>query len=141
MKDDKKSSIIKEALTDYNAIREAADVNAKKKLAEEFPDKFNKILKEELNKNKSTKESYKKLDETKESETSDDIETNKETVMKKDEKETKKVDETAGKGKPFDNVVKKVETVKEDVKITDTVGSSEPFKEKTKKMVFSCRKC
>lgn len=133
MKDDKKSSIIKEALTDYNAIREAADVNAKKKLAEEFPDKFNKILKEELNKNKSTKESYKKLDETKESEIPDDTETNKETVMKKDEKETKKVDETAGKGKPFDNVVKKVETVKEDVKITDTVGSSEPFKEKTKK--------
>lgn len=133
MKDDKKSSIIKEALTDYNAIREAADANAKKKLAEEFPDKFNKILKEELNKNKSTKESYKKLDETKESETSDDIETNKETVMKKDEKETKKVDETAGKGKPFDKAVKKVETVEEDVKITDTVGSGDPFKEKAKK--------
>ena len=33
MKDDKKSSIIKEALTDYNAIREAADANAKKTIS------------------------------------------------------------------------------------------------------------
>lgn len=131
MANDKKS-IVKEALTDYNAIREAADANAKKKLAEEFPDKFNKILKEELNKNKSAKESYKKLDEAKESEISDNIETNKETVMKKDEKETKKVEETAGKGKPFDKAAKKVETVEEDVKITDTVGKGDPFKEKAK---------
>jgi hypothetical protein len=48
MKDDNKSSIIKEALTDYKTIVEAADANAKKKLAEEFPDKFQKLLKEEL---------------------------------------------------------------------------------------------
>jgi len=132
MKDDKKSSIIKDALTDYNAIREAADANAKKKLAEEFPDKFNNILKEELNKNKSAKESYKKLDEAKESEKSDNIESNKESVMKKEEKETKKVEETAGKGKPFDKAAKKIETVEEDVKITDTVGKGDPFKEKAK---------
>ena len=67
MKDEKKS-IIKEALTDYQEIMEAADANAKKKLAEEFPDKFNNLLKEEINKNKkSVKESYKKLDDEEES--------------------------------------------------------------------------
>ena len=33
MKDDKKSSIIKEALTDYNTIKESAEANAKQKLA------------------------------------------------------------------------------------------------------------
>jgi len=91
-------SIIKEALTDYNEIMEAADANAKKKLAEEFPDKFNNLLKEEINKNKkSGKESYKKLDESKESE-EDKSESNKESVMKKEVKETKKVvKEEAGK--------------------------------------------
>ena len=47
MKDDKKS-IIKEALTDYNEIMEAADANAKKKLADEFPEKFSNLLKEEI---------------------------------------------------------------------------------------------
>jgi hypothetical protein len=97
MKDEKKS-IIKEALTDYQEIMDAADANAKKKLAEEFPDKFNNLLKEELNKNKkSAKESYKKLDEGKESE-NDSTELNKESVMKKEIKETKKVvKESAGK--------------------------------------------
>lgn len=142
MKDDKKTSIIKEALTDYNAIVEAADANAKKKLAEEFPEKFNNLLKEELqNKNKK---GYKKIEEPEE---------NKEdTVMKKDEKETKTVvKEKAGEGKPFTEKTKKVveaagkdgvftekpkgtqDTVEEDVKITDTVGDSDPFKEKAKK--------
>jgi hypothetical protein len=98
MKDEKKS-IIKEALTDYQEIMDAADANAKKKLAEEFPEKFNNLLKEEINKNKkSAKESYKKLDEDKESE-KDSTELNKESVMKKEVKETKKVvKEEAGKG-------------------------------------------
>jgi uncharacterized protein YciW len=115
MKDDKKSSIIKEALTDYNAIKEAAETNAKKKLAEEFPEKFSSLLKEEINKNKSKKESYKKLDVKKESEESDDVETNKESVMKNQTKETKKVvKENAGEGKPFDEKAKGLETVKEE---------------------------
>ena len=52
MKDEKKSSIIKEALIDFKEIENAADANAKKKLAEEFPESFNNILKEEINKNK-----------------------------------------------------------------------------------------
>jgi len=113
MKEDKKSSIIKEALTDFNAIKEAANNNAKKRLAEEFPEKFNNLLKEEINKNKTAKESYKKIDDTEESEESDKNKTKKEPVMKKQEKETEKVEEV--------------------VNITDTVGDGDPFKEKAKK--------
>lgn len=133
MTNDNKSSIIKEALTDYKAIKEAADTNAMKKLAEEFPEKFNTLLKEELQNKNKAKESYKKLDEAKESEESDETILNKEeSVMKKDEKETKKVEETAGKGKPFEKAAPKVAKVQEDVKITDTVGDGDPFTEKAK---------
>jgi len=132
MANDKKS-ILKEALTDYEEIMEAADANAKKKLAEEFPDKFNNLLKEEINKNKkSAKESYKKLDKVEESEESDETEEKKESVMKNQEKETKKVVENAGQGKPFGEKPKGVAKVEEDVKITDTVGKGDPFKEKAK---------
>ena len=140
MKDDKKS-IMQEALIDFKDIQEAAEANAKKKLAEEFPKEFNNILKEELNKNKkSAKESYKKLDEGKESEKSDNTESNKESVMKNQEKETKKVVETAGEGLPFKekatvpskDVAKLNEkAVDEDVHITDTVGKSDPFAKKS----------
>lgn len=129
-KEIKKSTIIKDALTDYNAIQEAADVNAMKKLAKEFPDKFNQLLKEELNKNKA-KESYKKLDEAKESKVDDDTD-KKESDMAKEVKETVTVTDTVGKGKPFEEKPKASETVKEDVKITNTVGDSEPFEEKPK---------
>jgi hypothetical protein len=132
MENDKKS-IMKEALTDYKEIMEAADANAKKKLAEEFPEKFNNLLKEEINKNKkSVKESYKKLDDEKESEESDDAEDKKESVMKNQKEETKKVVETAGTSKPFAEKPKGVAKVQEDVKITDTVGKGDPFKDKAK---------
>jgi len=146
MKDDKKSSIIKEALTDYNAILEAADANAKKKLAEEFPEKFQNLLKEEL-KDKN-KKGYKKIEEPEENK--------QDTVMKKDEKETKvvvkekagegkpftekskavgKVEETAGEGKPFEEKPKEgtdvvSEPVEEDVKIRDTKKEGKPFTDK-----------
>jgi hypothetical protein len=96
-------SILKEALTDYNAIREAAEANAKKKLAEEFPDNFNKLLKEELNKNKSTEKSY------------------------------KSVKETTREGKPFTKKTKEGAQVEEDVKIVDTVGDGKPFTDDAKK--------
>ena len=144
MKDEKKPSIIKEAIIDYDAIREAAKIDAKNKLADEFPQSFNKLLKEELNKNKA-KESYKKLDEAQESEKSDNIKSNKEeSDMKNEAKETVKVvknedvkvtskgvhiTNTVGKGDPFKTKSKSVE---EDVKITDTVGKSDPFKSKAK---------
>jgi len=129
MKDEKKS-VIKEALTEYDEIMEAANANAKKKLAEEFPEKFNNLLKEEINKNKSDKESNKKLDKNKESKNLDDTESNKESVMKKEEtKETKKVvDETAGEGKPFVEKAKKIE------KVDETAGEGKPFVEKAKKV-------
>jgi hypothetical protein len=131
MKEEKKS-IVKEALSDYKEIMDAADANAKKKLAEEFPEKFNNLLKEELNKNKSVKESKKKLDETQESE-KDSTELNKESVMKNQKQETVKVvKETAGEGKPFEEKAKKVAQVEEDVKITDTVGKGDPFEKETK---------
>lgn len=87
--ENKKKSILKEAVTEYNEILDAANANAKKKLAEEFPDKFKSILKEELNKNKSEKESYKKIDNKKESNT-DNSEENKESTMKKTVKEAGK---------------------------------------------------
>jgi hypothetical protein len=135
MKDDKKSTL-KEALTDYKEIMEAADINAKKKLADEFPDKFSNLLKEEINKNKkSTKESYKKVDDDEESDKDED-KSNKEDVMKTKAKETeeKVVDENVGESKPFDKKAKEVKKVEEDVKITDTVGKSDPFKDKAKKV-------
>lgn len=137
MTNDKKSSIIKDALTDYNEIREAADANAKKKLAEEFPEKFNNLLKEELqNKNKTKKESYKKLDNGKESEESD-IELNKDAVMKNQTKETAKVvKENAGKEGVFTEKPKMPDMVKEESE-TPNQGKGElekgvAFKEKLK---------
>jgi len=116
MANDKKSSIIKDALTDYNEIREAADANAKKKLAEEFPKEFSNLLKEELqNKNKSKKESYKKLDESEESKNLDDVESNKESDMKNQTKETAKVvKENAGKDGVFTEKPKMPDMVKEE---------------------------
>jgi len=87
-----KKSIIKEALIDHNAIMEAANINAQKKLAKEFPEKFNELIKEELETKKiNKKESYKKIDENKESKGMDKNELNKESVMKSQTKETKKV--------------------------------------------------
>ena len=133
MANDNNKSILKEALIDFESIQEAADANAKKRLAEEFPEKFNNILKEELTKNKkAVKESYKKLDADEESEESDITESNKESDMKNQKEETKKVVENAGPGKPFAEKLKGVAKVSEDVKITDTVGKGDPFKEKAK---------
>ena len=124
-----KKSIIKEALTDYNEIMMAADANAKKKLAEEFPEKFKNILKEELNKNKSAKESYKKIDEAKES-VVDNTEEKEKSVMKKQVKETEKVKEQAGEGKPFSEKAKEPEKVKENVvKEEDEVVNEEREKD------------
>lgn len=145
MKDDKKSSIIRDALTDYNAIVEAANANAKNKLAAEFPEKFNSLINEELNKNKKNiKESYKKIeDEKKESEKSDDNTSKKESDMKKQEKETTKVEEnveiksTDVVKPPFEEKTEKMKdgATESNVTITDTVGDDKPFDEKGKKMV------
>ena len=127
MKDDNKSSIVKEAITDFKTIRDAAEINAKKRLAEEYPENFNLLLKEEINKNKKAKESYKKIDDAEESEESDENKSKKESDMNNQVKETVKVTNTVGKGKPFEQKPKSVE---EDVKITNTVGKSDPFTHK-----------
>jgi len=105
MTKEKKTSVIKEAVAEYKELMEAASANAEKKLADKFPDEFSKLLKEEIeNKNKTKKESYKKIDEGKESD-KDDIDTNKESVMK-ESKETKKVvkeeESKAKESKPFE---------------------------------------
>lgn len=120
MKEERKS-IIKEALVDLKEIQQAADANAKKRLAEEFPKEFNNILKEELNKNKSAKESN-----------VDNAGVIKESDMKNLKETPKVVKETAGSGKPFEEKPKGVQKVAEDVKITDTVGTGDPFDEKAK---------
>lgn len=119
MANDKKT-IVKEALTDYKEIMDAADANAKKKLAEEFPDKFSNLLKEEINKNKSDKKSYKKLDKSEENKEKSD--------MKNQPKETAKAvaKEKTREGKPFDEKTKGLESVKEDA------GKGQPFDEKAK---------
>lgn len=92
MKENKKS-ILDEALTEYKTIVEAANQNAMKKLADEFPSKFNDLIEQELkNKNKTTEESYKKIDKEEESE--NDVVDKKELEMEKEKKkETKKVKE------------------------------------------------
>jgi hypothetical protein len=130
-----KKSIIKEALTDYKEIMEAAEINAKKKLAEQFPENFNKLLSEEINKNKNIKESYKKIeDDNEESDNTDENNSNKESDMKKEVKETVKVTDTVGKGKPFGEkkVEEDVKITEKGVKVTNTVGKADPFKEKPK---------
>ena len=131
MKNEKKS-ILKEALTDYNEIMEAADANAKKKLAEEFPEKFKSILKEELNKNKSAKESYKKIDGDKESDVVDKTEEKNESVMKKDVKETVKVERTVKNGKPFEDKPK-AKTANMNEEEIDAVENEEELNEEREK--------
>jgi hypothetical protein len=61
-----KKSIIKEAVIDFNEIMDAATNKAKTKLAEEFPDKFNNLIKEELKNKKTINDNYKKITTTEE---------------------------------------------------------------------------
>ena len=83
------------------------------------------MLKEELNKNKNAKESYKKIDEAKESEKLEETKTNKESVMKKT-KETKKVIKEGDENQPFDDKAPEVgpDVVKEE-RDKDFMGSVE----------------
>jgi hypothetical protein len=129
MKDDKKS-ILKEAIADLNEIKEAADVNAKKKLAEEFPEKFNELLKNELN---QKKESYKKIDENKESELVDDNNNEKKENDNSVMKETKTIKKgPVGDGKPFAKKIKN-EEVESTKPIEEVVGDGKPFDKKVNK--------
>ncbi len=84
-----KKSIIKEALADYNELVEAAKNKAKNDLANEFPDKFNNLIKEEMKNKKTIKESYKKIN-TEESINLVETEIKTTPIMEK-KNETKKV--------------------------------------------------
>src|ERR1035437_8203361 len=117
---DEKNSIVKEALADYKNIQQAADTNAKKRLADEFPKEFNNILKEELNKNKPAKESN-----------VDNAGINKELIMKNQSQTG------LNKGLPFTNKAKVLskdfaKKVNEDETVDETVGDSQPFDKKSK---------
>jgi hypothetical protein len=83
-----KTSVLKEALVEYTEIKEAADRKAKQELAKEFPEKFEALLKEELQKN--NKESDKKTDNINESDMKKNIPVKKET--KKPLKEGEELD-------------------------------------------------
>jgi len=84
MEKDKKT-ILQEAILDYDEIVKNANAVAMKKTAEEFPEKFNSILKEELKKN--TKKSDIKKDEKKEQESLVNEEKNEQPEMKETKKE------------------------------------------------------
>jgi len=114
MKEEKKESIMKEALVEYNSIMEAADTNAKKKLAEEFPEKFQNLLKEEIQNNKKSKKESDKKDKIEESNQVDGIKSNKESDMKNQKKETKKVVNEGDESQPFKEKPKNIEVVTEE---------------------------
>lgn len=87
---EEKKSILKEALTEYQEMVEAANKLAAEKLSKEFPEKFNSYLKEELN-NTNTKESDlsdKKIKESTDNKLDEGIKKNREETMKKEQKET-----------------------------------------------------
>ncbi len=115
-------SILIEALNDYNEIMEAANITAKNKLAEEFPEKFNQLLNEE--KNKKAKESDKdNAEKNKESDKTDKTNLNDESDMKNQVKETKKV---ANKNEIVDKTKK---TLKEEFESNENMGDHSEFEE------------
>lgn len=116
---DIKKSILTEALTDYKEIMEAADQNAKNKLAKELPEKFNQLLNEELkSKNKLAKEFDKdNTKKNKESVETDETNLNDESDMTNQVKETEKVAKKS--------VDKK--TLKEEFETPETLGNLDEF--------------
>lgn len=118
MKEEKKS-IINEALVEYKEILEAASLIAKNKLATDFPEKYENLLKEELEKKKSKKEVGKtsEIDDTKIIN-----EENDKTVMNNKEKETKQVVKEGVNNVPFTPDAK---TVAEEFDVTGLGDGSE----------------
>ena len=123
MKKDNNSSILNEALADYNKIIEAAAVVAKKKLVDENQTKYNELLNEAIN-NKINNINDNEVD----AELTDTTIQN-ETDMSKETNQAKKVSHPIGSGAPFNNKTKGVD---ETVTIQDTVGDTDPFTVKTK---------
>lgn len=91
-----KKSILKEAITEYEEIVKAANASAAARLSKDFPEKFGKYLKEELNKNKTEESEH--SDNKKESKILDEGDNKKtDEKMKTEKKETLKVDENLDK--------------------------------------------
>jgi len=124
MEDKIKKSVLTEALSDYNEIMEAANITAKNKLAEEFPEKFNQFLNEEKKKNKTAKESDKdSAEKNKESDKTDKTNLIDESDMKNQGKETKSV---ANKNVVVDKTKK---TLKEEFESNEPMGDHSEFEE------------
>jgi hypothetical protein len=88
-----KKTLLQEAILEYDEIVKNAEAIALKKTAEEFPEKFNSLLKEELNK-KNKKSEEIKDDENENTESLDD--TNEKNNSKKMKNEKKKISENMG---------------------------------------------
>lgn len=143
MKDEKKSKIITDAITDYQNIMESAQEVAKQKLAEEYSEKFNSLLNEEIFKNKNKAKESDSIDNAQESDDSDDTNNNNNSDMNNNVKkqETVKVNHKIGDTAPFNQKPKAVNEVDETdipvdetVTIQDTVGDGDPFNKKNKKV-------
>ena len=136
MKEEKKSKIITEAITDYQNIMESAQEVAKRKLAEEYSEKFNNLLNEEMFKNKNKAKESDSIDGAQESDNSDDINNNNNSDMNNNVKkqETVKVNHKIGDTAPFNQKPKAVNAVDETVTIQDTVGDNDPFNVNGKKV-------
>lgn len=101
-----KKTILKEAITDYNEIMEAATIKAKDELAIKFPDNFSNLLKEELENKKIVKESYKKVSENKINESTN---TNEPDMATKKVTTVKKVVNEGNENQPFNSSAPKVQ--------------------------------
>jgi hypothetical protein len=110
-----KKSILKEALTDFNEIMEAANAKAKNDLANEFPEKFNNLLKEELDNNKKSKMKYQKISSIEDNVKLTEI--NNEPTMAAKNVTTKKVNEGANENQPFNKPAPKFQN--EEFNITE----------------------
>jgi hypothetical protein len=114
---EKNKSILKEALIEYQELKEAANAAAAKKLSEDFPDKFKEYLNEELNKNKH-KESE-KTEEEKESKKLD------ETVKEKNDKDMKSKNEVNEKNEVTKDTEKAKKSVNESYEDFDPMATNE----------------
>ena len=115
------NSILKEALINYRELKEAAEKAATKKLSQEFPNKFNEFLNEEIKKiehnnsdNLEEKQESEKLEEGVENKNNEDMKSKKDVEKKEgvDTTEKKEVNEGT-ENKKTDNKKKVNESYEE----------------------------
>ncbi len=90
-----KKTLLQEAILEYDEIVKNAEAIALKKTAEEFPERFNSLLKEELNK-KNKKSEEIKDDENENTESLDDTNEKNNSKKMKNEKKKELNEETIG---------------------------------------------